>query len=180
MQWSAYIRQTSRKIWSAIRNPVGLDRISAATNRTKSKYVGGQHSLPTTLTQVLGNVFPSCLISKLLRPSSDLGKSTERIYASDNSTPIYSTTRIRETRTSYRSFGRGNFQNMRSCNLKKHNKRELNKQSSGCLGNKLCRRWLRSGWSGSCPMTAFDNSVVETYFITNMKLQILPRSLTPV
>ena len=42
MQWPAYIRQTSRKIWSAIRNPVGLDRIPAATNKTKSKYVGGQ------------------------------------------------------------------------------------------------------------------------------------------
>ena len=42
--------------------------------------MGGQHNLPTTLTQVLGNLFPACLISKLLLPSSDLGKSTERIY----------------------------------------------------------------------------------------------------
>jgi hypothetical protein len=80
MQWPAYICQTYRKILSAIRNPVGLDRIPAATNKTKSKYVGGQHSLPTTLTQALGNLFTSCLISKLLRLSSDLAKSTERIY----------------------------------------------------------------------------------------------------
>jgi hypothetical protein len=80
MQWPAYIHQTPRKILSAIKNPVGLDRIPAATNKTKPKYVGGQHSLPMTLTHVLGNLFPSCLISKLLRPSSDMGKSTERIY----------------------------------------------------------------------------------------------------
>lgn len=42
--------------------------------------MGGQNSLPTTLTQVLGNLFSFCLISKLLLPSYDLGKSTERIY----------------------------------------------------------------------------------------------------
>ena len=42
--------------------------------------MGGQHSLPTTLTQVLENLFPSCLISKWLLSSSDLGKSTELIY----------------------------------------------------------------------------------------------------
>jgi hypothetical protein len=106
------------------------------------------------------------LISKLSCPSSNLRKSTKRIYTSVSSTPIYSTTRIRETRTSYGSFGRGNFQIPVRCNLKKHNKRELHKQSSGCLGNKLCKRWLRSGTSESCPMTAFGYSVVETWFIT--------------
>jgi len=80
MQQACLHSQTSRKILSASRNPVGLDRVPAATNKTKSKYVGGQHNLPTTLTQVLGNLFPAYLISRLLLPSSDLGKSTERIY----------------------------------------------------------------------------------------------------
>jgi len=44
MQWPAYICQTSRKIWSAIRKPVGLERIPPATNKTKSKCVGGKQS----------------------------------------------------------------------------------------------------------------------------------------
>jgi hypothetical protein len=159
MQWRAYIRQASRKIVSAITKPVGLDKIPAATNETQSKYVGGQQSANDPNTgpgKSLSFLLDFQIVTSFIRPEEIHGM---HLYNSDSSTPIYSTTRIREIGTSYRSFGRGNFKICVSCNLKKT---QLNKQPSGCLVNKLCRRWLRSGRSESCSITAFGYSVVET------------------
>ena len=98
MQWPAYIRRTSRKILSAIRKPVGLDRIPAATNETQSKYVGGQQSANDPNAgpaKSLSFLLDFQTVTSFIRPEEIHGT---HLYNSDSSTPIYSTTRIRETR----------------------------------------------------------------------------------